>query len=87
MLYVAGASWITGRPTNILRSWPRDSVTVERVCRLGLRQLVTVKFPGADTPARLEIVGRHKDKTIADLFSPVIASLQTAADWRPPPKP
>jgi hypothetical protein len=79
MLYVAGASWITGRPTNILRSWPRDSVTVERVDRLGLRRLVTVKFPGAEAPARLEIVGRNKDKAIADLFGPVTASPQTVA--------
>jgi hypothetical protein len=55
----------------VLGSWPREEVVLTRVKRIGLRRLLNVKFPGTDTPARLEILGRRKDDTIADLFGPV----------------
>ena len=70
-LYVAATNWITGRPTKMLGSWPRDAVVLRRVSRIGLRRLLTVKFPGTNAPARLEIAGRRKDDTIAALFGPL----------------
>ena len=71
-LYIAASSWITGRPTRILGSWSRDAVILKRVSRLGRRRLLTVKFPGTDAPARLEILGWRKDETIGDLFGPAV---------------
>jgi hypothetical protein len=70
-LYIAASNWMTGRPTKMLGSWPRDAVVLRRVGRIGLRRLLSVKFPGTDAPARLEVVGRRKDATIGDLFGPV----------------
>ena len=70
-LYVAANHWMTGRPTKILSSWPRDGIVLRRVSRLGMRRLLTVTFPGTEAPARLEILGRRKDDTIAGLFGRV----------------
>jgi hypothetical protein len=70
-LYIAASNWITGRPTKMLGSWPRDAVVLRHVSRIGLRRLLSVKFPSTDAPARLEVVGRRKDATIGDLFGPV----------------
>jgi len=70
-LYIASTNWFTSRPTKILGSWPRNEVVLRRVRRHGLRRLLCVKFPGTDAPARLEIAGRRKDDTIADLFGPI----------------
>src|SRR5262245_18021707 len=47
-LYIAAAHWITGKPTKVLGSWPRDAVVLTRMSRIGLRRLLTVKFPGTD---------------------------------------
>src|SRR5215813_9644243 len=70
-LYFATTNWITRQPTKLLGSWPREAVVLSRVQRIGLRRLMTVKFPGTNEPARLEILGRRKDDTIAHLFGPV----------------
>src|SRR5215831_129751 len=50
-LYIAASNWITGRPTKMLGSWPRDAVVLRRVSRFGPRRFLSVKFPGTDAPA------------------------------------
>jgi hypothetical protein len=62
------ARW--GGPPTLIGSWPRSSLTVTGVERIGPRRLFTVEFAETHETATLETRGKNRDAHILDVFGP-----------------
>jgi hypothetical protein len=59
-----------GGPPTLIGSWPRSSLSVTGVERIGRRRLFTVEFVETLETASLETRGKNQDAHILDVFGP-----------------